>query len=279
MVADTGFDVQVTNGRLHVRRLGPETERLVIGFPGVSSNLVGMERLGEAVPMWVFDPRGRGRSEVTPPGTYGWPAHARDVLDLATHLGHERLSIVGWSMGAYIAMQAAQMAPERVERVVLIDAIVSAGELADSPAGPMIKVSLSRLGAVYPSLDAYLAQVRASGLIEPWDEMWDRYYAYEMQPVEGGVAGLTSRAAVEEDWRYGETHDASTFWPALTMPTLLLRAGRPLLPGSGAFAVPDASLARFRAQMPKVKVVEVDANHFGIGTHPEALAALRDFFS
>lgn len=274
-MAAEDFDLDLPGGRLHARRYGPVTKSLVIGVPGLSANQVSLERLAEAVPMVALDLRGRGLSEVTGPGSYGWPAHAQDVLDAATALGHERFAIVGWSMGAYVGMQAAQLAPVRVERLVLIDAVAPASQqVAD-----MIRVSVSRLGAVYPSLEEYLKLVRASGLIEPWDAMWDRYYAYEMQPVEGGYQARTSRTAVEEDFRYGETNDPTELWPALTMPVLLLRAARPLLPGTGAYIIPPESLERFREVVPSARVVEVDANHYAIGTHPDAIAAVRDFFA
>lgn len=225
--------------------------------------------------MVALDLRGRGLSQVTPPGTYGWPAHARDVLDAASKLGHERFSIVGWSMGAGVAMFAAQMAPERLERVVLIDVVSPVA----ATAAELIRLAVSRLGQVYPSLEEYIATVRQVGLIEPWDEMWDRYYAYEMRPVEGGVVARTSRAAIEEDMAFAEQVDLHALWPNLTMPTLLLRARRPLLPGTEAHLIEPAWLERFRAEVPAARVVEVDANHYTIGTHPDTLAAIRDFFA
>src|SRR6266567_6215330 len=65
----------------------------------------------------------RGLSETTPPGTYGWEAHAADVLAAADALGGPRFSIVGWSMGAIVGMAAASLAAARIERLVLIDAV------------------------------------------------------------------------------------------------------------------------------------------------------------
>jgi pimeloyl-ACP methyl ester carboxylesterase len=269
------FDIRISSGRLHAHRYGPDSGRLVVGVPGLSANQVSMERLAEGVPMVALDMRGRGLSEVTPPGTYGWPAHARDVLEVATQLGHERFAIVGWSMGAGVAMYAAQIAPERIERLVLIDAVAP----VPAAAAEMVRLSVSRLGQVYPSLDEYLALVKQVGLIDPWDELWDRYYAYEMEPALGGVAGRTDRAAVEEDFAFGETVDLAALWPALTMPTLLLRAKRPFLPGTDAYVISSEWLERFREAVPAARVIEVDANHFTIGTHPDTVAAIREFFA
>ena len=33
----------------------------------------------------TMDLRGRGRSEITPSGSYGWDSHVRDLLEIAEH--------------------------------------------------------------------------------------------------------------------------------------------------------------------------------------------------
>ena len=275
MAAETDFDIELRSGPVRAHRYGPEGEGLVVGVPGLSANHVSMERLAEAVPMVAFDPRARGRSQATPKGTYGWPAHARDVLEIATRLGHDRFSVVGWSMGAGIGLHVARMAPERLERLVLVDLVAPVPKAA----ADLIALSVSRLGQVYPSLEEYLALARQLRLIEPWEDTWDRYFAYEMQPCEGGVRGLTDKDAVDEDFAYGAAAQPQELWPALTMPTLLLRARRPILPGTDAYIVDQEGLDRFREAVPAARVVEVDANHFGIGTHADSLAAVREFFA
>jgi pimeloyl-ACP methyl ester carboxylesterase len=64
--------------------------------PGLSANLCGFDRLAERLAgdtrqLVAIDLRGRGRSEVTGAGTYGWRNHARDVLGIAGAVGHRRL--------------------------------------------------------------------------------------------------------------------------------------------------------------------------------------------
>ena len=270
------FDLNLPQGRLRARRTGGATTPLVIGIPGLSANLVSFEQLAAGHPMVVLDLRGRGFSEVTGPGTYGWDNHARDVLDAATELGAARLSLVGWSMGAFVAMAAARMAGERIERMVLIDAL---GPVSDQVVA-MIRMSVSRLGTVYPSIPEYLQLARSTGLIEPWSDTWDRYFEYELAPVEGGVASRTSRAAVEEDMAYAESAtDPTPYWKALTMPTLVIHAAKPLLPGTEAHIVEPALLEQFRAAVPAARIVEVDANHYGVGAHPDTVRAVSEFLS
>ncbi len=272
------INLQTARGRLRARDHRAGGEELVIGIPGLTANLVSFDALAEAAPMVVLDLRGRGLSDITGPGTYGWENHARDVLEAADQLAGPdgRFSLAGWSMGAFVALAAARLAGARIDRVALIDAL--------GPVSPevvnLIRMSVNRLGTVYPSLEEYLELVRSTGLIDPWGEIWERYFAYELKPVEGGVTARTDRAAVEEDIAYGESvTDPEPYWRALTMPSVVVRAARPLLPGTQAYVLESSVVERFRAVVPRAEVVEVDANHYGVGAHPDTLTAVRDFFS
>jgi hypothetical protein len=62
------------------------------------------------------------------------------------------------------------------------------------------------------------------------------------------------------------------------MPTLLLRAAQPLLPGTG-FIVGSALRDDFLAAVPSAQAVEVDANHYGVMAHQEALRAIDEFLA
>ena len=62
---------------------------------------------------------GHGES-ATPRGDYSLGALASGVRDLLTALGHDRVTVVGHSLGGGIAMQFAYQFPERAERLVLV---------------------------------------------------------------------------------------------------------------------------------------------------------------
>ena len=62
---------------------------------------------------------GHGDS-ATPRGDYSLGAHASRARDVANALGHERVTVVGHSLGGGIAMQFAYQFPERTERLVLV---------------------------------------------------------------------------------------------------------------------------------------------------------------
>jgi pimeloyl-ACP methyl ester carboxylesterase len=222
----------------------------------------------------ALDLRGRGFSPATAAGSYGWVRHAEDVLEAASRLGLGTVDLVGHSMGAFVAMQVAALAPERLGRVVLIDAIGA----PEAEAVPPILASIQRLAAVYPSVEVYCELIRARGAVQPWGELWEGHCRYELEPFAGGVRPRTSSAAILEDLTYGATHDATALWPSLRMPTLLVRAAQPLPPTRG-LVVGAALRDAFLSAVPGARAVEIDANHYGIMAHPDALRAIADFLS
>ena len=62
---------------------------------------------------------GHGES-AAPRGDYSLGAHASGARDVVTALGHERVTVVGHSLGGGIAMQFAYQFPERTDRLVLV---------------------------------------------------------------------------------------------------------------------------------------------------------------
>ena len=67
----------------------------------------------------TLDPRGLGQSTASQTG-YSVEAWADDVVRLIGHLGASRAHLVGSSLGACVAMQAALDAPSRVASLVLV---------------------------------------------------------------------------------------------------------------------------------------------------------------
>lgn len=273
------IDLQLSSGRLHALREGPGTGSPVICVPGLSANARSFDAIAaKLVPrghdVVVLDLRGRGLSPATAAGTHGWRRHAEDVLDAATKLGLDSFDLVGHSMGAFVSMQAAALDGRRIRRLVLIDAV----GVPEPTVIPPILAAVQRLDAVYRTEQEYLALVQRHGAAEPWEDLWKDHYRYELEDVEGGVRPRTSKAAVLEDLVYGSQQDAKSFWPHLKMPTLLVRAARPLLPGTG-FVVGTTVRDAFLDAVPSAQAIEIDANHYGVMAHPEAVRAITGFLT
>lgn len=68
-----------------------------------------------------YDARGHGRSETTPDlGGYSWLELAHDQLALADAVGIDSYVAAGASMGCGTALHAAVLAPDRIDRLVLV---------------------------------------------------------------------------------------------------------------------------------------------------------------
>jgi len=273
------FDVAVRSHRLHAQRFGSRSAPLVVGVHGLSGNMKSFDFVGEflggdALQLVALDLRGRGNSETTGPGTYGWENHAFDVFAVADTLGFERFSLVGHSMGGSVAMKAAELDGSRLDAITLVDV---AGRV-DRGVGAVIASVIDRLDDVYDSTDGYVDAVKAQGFVQPWSEYWDRRYRYEIEEVDGGVRSRVDARAVAEDRTYTATQDPYDRWKHLTMPTLLLRATRELLPGVG-YVVPADDRDRFVREVRRGTVVEVEANHLTINTHRHAATAMSRFFA
>jgi non-heme chloroperoxidase len=118
-------------GRLRLRCLeqGDPAGRPVIMLHGLADSSYSFSRilphLGREQRVLVPDLRGHGESE-RPPEGYGPRDMARDVLDLMDARGIERATLVGHSMGTFVAQQVALAAPGRVTGLVLIASATTA---------------------------------------------------------------------------------------------------------------------------------------------------------
>lgn len=66
----------------------------------------------------TYDCRGHGQTDH--PAAYTLEDHGRDLLALIDVLGYEKASVLGASMGSYIALQAAELDPGRIEKLILV---------------------------------------------------------------------------------------------------------------------------------------------------------------
>ena len=183
-------DIALPSGRIRARRWGAPAAPLLLCVPGLSANLCGYTRIAEQLAsderhIVAIDLRGAGRSEVTQPGSYGMESHARDVVGVADALDAERFDLVGWSLGALIAMSVAVQAGGRLRSVTLID---HAGPTEAAALIP-VREGLARLDMSASSPGDYVSAVRAAGHVDPWSPFWDAYYTYELeQRSDGRVA-------------------------------------------------------------------------------------------
>lgn len=272
----TSARIPLASGAVHVESSGPPDGSLVVCVHGLSANCRSFDRLVPALAghhVVAMDLRGRGRSEVTAPGTYGWDSHVRDLLEIADFYGADSFDLIGHSMGGFIGMTLAANYPQRCTRLVLIDAL---GAPEPSSLVPIAK-SVSRLGRTYSSTAEALAYVRDSGSISPWNDFWDNYIKWELESGrDSTVRARTDLTAVSEDSADATKHDLYSLWPRIRCPVLLVRATLPMVPAGGLIvAARDAE--RFAAEAGDATVVEVDAGHYTILIEPDTISSISRF--
>jgi pimeloyl-ACP methyl ester carboxylesterase len=277
MVTPTPLDFELDSGRISARRWGAPDAPLLVCVPGLSQDARSFDQLGSRLgsdqrQVVAISPRGRGGSQRTPPGSYGWPAHARDVAGVFSSLGKGECDVLGWSFGAFVTLQLAAQSPGLIRRAVLIDAV---GRPEPSSLQPIL-AGLERLSVVFGSVQEYADRVLSGGAMGGCRDAWQSYLAEDLVPVPGGFRTRTDRDAVMEDAAYGAGHDPYQLWPALVMPVQLVRAARPILPGLG-FLVSEADRDRFGREVSLSQVVEVDANHYCVGMAEETVRAVQRF--
>jgi pimeloyl-ACP methyl ester carboxylesterase len=115
--------------------------------------------LGDDVTLIAPDLRGRGDSHSLP-APFGLDAHVADLLAVLDALEHERIVVLGHSMGAYVVARLAARNPERVSRLVLVDGgLTIPGSERIDPV-PFLREflgpALARLQMRFADLDAYV---------------------------------------------------------------------------------------------------------------------------
>lgn len=266
-------DAEVAGGTLRVLSWGTGP-RPVLAVHGITGNAACWRAVARALPdsstLYAVDLRGRGHSGALP-GPYGFGQHGADLVAAALALGLDRPVLVGHSLGAYIALLAADAHPAVFGRLVLVDgglplpvpAGVDLDELLAASLGP----ALARLTQTYPTAEAYVQFWRAHpALTGAWTGDVEQYVRYDLT---GGPGPLRSRVVPESarsDGRdlltSGERIAAAL--GRLSRPTPLLRAPAGMF-GQPPGMIPDELAAYWQAQVPALAVHTVpQANHYTI---------------
>lgn len=94
---------------------------LIHGLTGQRMSMEALAKhLSDAFFVITYDCRGHGQSDH--PAAYDLADHGKDLLALIDALGYEKASVLGASMGSYIALQAAELDPNRIEKLILVTA-------------------------------------------------------------------------------------------------------------------------------------------------------------
>jgi lipase len=270
-------DVPVEGGALRVGEWGPgdPAAPTVIAVHGITGSHMAWAWIAEAMPevhLVAPDLRGRGRSAGLP-GPSGMARHAADLEAVIVALDLPRAMIMGHSMGAFVAVVAAHVYPDRFSEVLLIDgglplaipAGVSKDDLLEATLGPAIQ----RLSMTFPDREAYLQFWRKHpAFASDWSQAVADFADYDLTGTEPQLRSSCSLEAVRQDSM--DLYDGEAVLAALAgltelpQPVTLMTAPRGLLDQTPGLYSPS-EIERWRAALPAVTIREVpDVNHYTI---------------
>jgi lipase len=268
------YDVPTSGGTLRVGEWGPDDPAAptVIAVHGITSSHLAWSVIAKAMPavrLVAADLRGRGRSAGLP-GPYGMARHAADLEAVIESLELPRATLLGHSMGGFVAVKAASLYPGRFSGVVLIDGglplAIPAGigkeDLLDATLGPAAR----RLSMTFPDGATYLEFWRKHpALAEEWSQAVVDYVNYDLIGTEPQLRASASLEAVKQDSM--DLYDEESVLAALSelkQPVVLLTAPRGLLNQTPGLYRPS-EIERWKIELPAMTIREVpDVNHYTI---------------
>lgn len=228
--------------------------------------------LGRAFRLVAPDLRGRGASSKPPTG-YTLADHAADIIGLIEALDLRDVVLAGHSFGGMLTMYMGARCPQRLARLVLLDAALA---LAHPSVGEAIKPVLKRLDTTVPSVTAHLDAIRGLPMYREWDEDMAAMYRAEVETLPDGTARPRSSSHTMTQAMDGVL---AADWEAIArdihLPTLLVRARGPYGDdGAPPLLRADAAQAT-AAKLANVTYHEVNGNHISMlfGAHAAAVAA------
>lgn len=235
-------DVPVAGGTLRVGvweapGAGAPTALLV---HGVTASHRSWELVAEQLPdvrLIAPDLRGRGRSHPDSPAGHptGMSGHADDLVAVLDHLGVDRTTVVGHSMGGFVGVVLADRHPLRVDHMVLVDGglplAVPDGLSTDEVISFVLGPTAERLAMRFATVeDYYDFWRRHPAFAADWSPALEDYLAYDLVGSEPELRPATSYEVMAADTVDLNTGTALVgALSRLRHPSLLLTAPRGLL--------------------------------------------------
>jgi pimeloyl-ACP methyl ester carboxylesterase len=210
-----------------------EQGRPIVGIHGLTANAFSFQAWADGLAtdyqLYAHDLRGRGDSD-KPEHGYSVPIHAADLAHLIDAWGLERPIVIGHSLGALIALYFAAHYPDKLSKLVLVDAGAPLPWHTPEEQPAWLTASINRLGTPVPSFEEYIQRLKLAPFIGPyWNEYFELYFESDVcHNSDGSVASKCYREGIlEEGQRYDEARTQDQ-WANVQAPTLLLRAGQGL---------------------------------------------------
>jgi pimeloyl-ACP methyl ester carboxylesterase len=259
------IEIELPHLRLAARAFGDPALPKLLALHGWLDNAASFDRLAPLLcahfHVVALDLPGHGRSAHRPSGLwYHYVDYLGDVLAAADALGWQRFGLLGHSLGGAIASMLAGVEGDRVERLLLIEAL-GPMSLAAEQTLAHLKRSLSERGQLGTlrvfanEEEAAQMRVRGNGLLSLSRDAAMALIARGTMAVAGGVSWSSDqRLTLTSPTRYTEEQILSIL-SGITAPTLLVLA-EPSPPFLSAEMMTSRS-----AKVPGIRVVRIPGSH------------------
>lgn len=261
-----------------------EQGRPIVCIHGLTANAFFYQAVADDLArdhqIYAYDLRGRGDS-AKPEQGYSVPIHAADLAQLINTWKLERPIIIGHSLGALIALYFAAHYPDKLSKLILVDAGAPLPWNTPEEQPAWLTASISRLGTSVPSFEEYTQRLKLAPFLGPyWNEYVETYFQHDVRHnSDGSVASKCYREGIiEEGQRYPEAQPEKQ-WANVQVPTLLLRAGQGMFSDNDQL-LPEASVEAARRSIKDCRFVNYPTlNHYTIlfGVEPEPVQEIRAF--
>ncbi len=256
----------------------PGKEPALVMMHGLTANAVVFNKLSLELDQELFavDLRGRGLSD-KPEHGYTMGDHALDIIGLLNDTGKDKVVLCGHSFGALLSLYLAYHYPDRVDKIIMIDAAAN----MHPDTRDLLIPALARLDATFPSFNNYLDKIKLAPYQQgQWDDSMIPYYRADVEDrPDGSVKPRSVRSQMEEAVEGALGDPWFKILPAIPHQVMLLNATEPY--GPAALLPREQAMETVQA-LPNGRYVGVPGNHLSMMFEKGASSmgnAIKDFLA
>ncbi len=265
--------IQTTYLKLAARAWGPKNGQPVLALHGWLDNAASFDGLAPLLPgcrIVALDLPGHGLSDWRPAGLhYHFVDFVPDVLQAAEALGWSCFTLLGHSLGASVACFTAAVAPERIERLALIEGLGPWS--ADGQQAPQQLIeSMQQMQQLGAKKSPVYECIEDAAKVRQW--AGDLNYAAALtlakrglKSVPGGFSWCSDPSLRLKSPIYLSEDQVLAFLRTIQAPTLLVKA-------QSGYLVQRAMMSRRFDSLPGLRVTSVAGGHHLHLDDPESVA-------
>lgn len=270
--------IQIKDKTININKTGDtKNDTLLIFIHGLTGNYMQMhhfqEYFKESFNTLSYDLSGRGDSTIQkePSDIH---QHTEDLLQLIASLDYDKFILAGYSMGGYIALDAAAQS-DKIQKVVLLDG----GGIANEDTSNLVIPSLGRLEKTFASSRDYLEMMKQSyrALGVEWSAVMDQVIDHEIHEVDGDIHPKSDYKLTKQDFESFYVYPHSKIYENVNVPVLLIICTGPIKDNTPLFSKDGYSLMLDTVK--DIKSTDYTLNHYEIvfNNNPDLNKEINEF--